>query len=31
MKNRDGLENNDHWATPKELYNELNKEFNNKR
>lgn len=28
MKNRDGLENNDHWATPKKLYNELNKEFN---
>lgn len=28
MKNRDGLENSDHWATPKALYNELNAEFN---
>jgi site-specific DNA-methyltransferase (adenine-specific) len=28
MKNRDGLENSDHWATPKWLYDELDKEFN---
>lgn len=28
MKNRDGLQNSDHWATPQYLYNELNKEFN---
>ncbi|MDD3644371.1 MAG: DNA N-6-adenine-methyltransferase [Bacteroidales bacterium] len=28
MKNRDGLKNSDHWATPKYLYDELNKEFN---
>ena len=28
MKNRDGLENSDHWATPKWLYEELNNEFN---
>jgi len=27
MKNRDGLENNDHWATPRKFYNELNDEF----
>jgi site-specific DNA-methyltransferase (adenine-specific) len=27
MKNRDGLENSDHWATPKWLYEELNNEF----
>jgi site-specific DNA-methyltransferase (adenine-specific) len=27
MKNRDGLKNSDHWATPKYLYDELNKEF----
>ena len=27
MKNRDGLENNDNWETPKELYSELNDEF----
>ena len=27
MKNRN-LENHDNWATPKKLYNELNKEFN---
>jgi site-specific DNA-methyltransferase (adenine-specific) len=27
MKNRN-LENSDHWATPKELYNKLNKQFN---
>lgn len=26
-KNRDGLENSDHWATPKWLYNQLNNEF----
>lgn len=28
MKNRDGNINSDHWATPKKLYEELNKEFN---
>jgi len=28
MKNRDGSENNDDWATPKKLYDELNNEFN---
>jgi len=28
MLNRDGLENSDHWATPKWLYDELNLEFN---
>ena len=28
MKNRDGAENNDNWATPKKLYDELNAEFN---
>jgi len=28
MKNRDGSVVNDHWATPKWLYDELNKEFN---
>lgn len=28
MKNRDGSEPNDHWATPKWLYNKLNQEFN---
>ena len=28
MKNRDGLENSNHWATPPELYNKLNDEFN---
>lgn len=28
MKNRDGLDNSDHWATPKKLYDELNAEFN---
>jgi len=28
MLNRDGLENSDHWATPKWLYDELNSEFN---
>lgn len=27
MKNRN-LEHSDHWATPKELYNKLNSEFN---
>lgn len=27
MKNRDGLENIDHWATPKWLYDKLNEEF----
>jgi len=27
MKNRDGLENNDNWETPKELYDKLNAEF----
>lgn len=27
MKNRDGLENNNHWKTPKWLYNKLNAEF----
>ena len=27
MKNRDGLDNNDNWATPKYLYKLLNKEF----
>jgi site-specific DNA-methyltransferase (adenine-specific) len=28
MKNRDGGEVNDHWATPKELYDKLDAEFN---
>ena len=28
MKNRDGLNNSNHWATPDYLYNELNEEFN---
>lgn len=28
MKNRDGLINSDHWATPKWLYDQLDKEFN---
>jgi len=28
MKNRDGLITSDHWATPRKLYNELDKEFN---
>jgi len=28
MKNRDGLINSDHWATPKWLYDKLNAEFN---
>jgi len=28
MKGRNGLENSDHWATPKKLYDELNAEFN---
>lgn len=28
MKNRDWLENSDHWSTPKWLYNELDNEFN---
>ncbi len=28
MKNRDGLINSDHWATPDWLYEKLNKEFN---
>jgi len=27
MKNRDGAENSDHWATPKWLYNKLDAEF----
>jgi len=27
MKNRDGSENNDDWATPKKLYDELNNEL----
>ncbi len=27
MKNRDGLENSDHWETPEWLYNKLNEEF----
>lgn len=27
MKNRDGLENSDHWATPKYLYDALDEEF----
>jgi len=27
MKNRDGLENSNHWETPEYLYNELNQEF----
>ena len=27
MKNRDGLENSDHWSTPKWLYDELDNEF----
>ena len=26
MKNRDGAENNDNWATPKKLYDEFIKE-----
>lgn len=28
MINRDGLENSDHWGTPKYLYDALDKEFN---
>jgi len=28
MINRDGLENSDHWETPKWLYSQLNDEFN---
>ena len=28
MINRDGLENSNDWATPKWLYDQLNKEFN---
>jgi len=28
MKNRDGLENSNHWATPPEVYDPLNEEFN---
>ena len=28
MLNRDWLENSDHWATPKKIYDELNAEFN---
>lgn len=28
MKNRDGSKINDHWATPKWLYDKLNAEFN---
>lgn len=28
MKNRDGNENSNHWATPPEFYEKLNKEFN---
>ena len=28
MKNRDGSQINDHWATPKWLYDKLNAEFN---
>ncbi len=28
MKNRDGLENSDHWATPDWLHDKLNDEFN---
>ena len=28
MKNRDGSENSNHWATPPEFYEKLNKEFN---
>lgn len=27
MKNRDGLENNDHWQTPEWLYKKLDDEF----
>lgn len=27
-KNRDGLDNSDHWQTPKWLYDKLNDEFN---
>jgi hypothetical protein len=27
MKNRDGLENSDHWETPEWLYQDLDKEF----
>lgn len=27
MKNRDGLETNDHWETPKWLYDKLDSEF----
>ena len=27
MKNRDGLENNDNWETPQDLYDSLNEEF----
>jgi hypothetical protein len=27
MKNRDGLENSDHWETPEQLYKELDAEF----
>lgn len=27
LKNRDGSEINDHWATPQWLYDELNREF----
>lgn len=27
LLNRDGLENYDHWETPRKLYNELNEEF----
>lgn len=27
MRNRDGLENSDHWETPDALYQELNSEF----
>ena len=27
MKNRDGLENSNHWATPPALYKKLNDEF----
>ena len=28
MKNRDGSENSDHWATPPPFYKQLNDEFN---
>lgn len=28
MKNRDGSDPNDHWGTPKYLYDQLNAEFN---